>query len=299
MKESLNHTDILLKAKSKAKWNTIISILSTLLLIGPVMFLLSLTYYSIGDRANKQILTLETIYSLTDPTMTINDNKVRSSISPFFGLTIDAPIKQQYNSTEYNVGSHEVTYRFGNVISQKQNLNIPKETSATFPQTIINEDLDDSTNGLDKDSTVNAFVVFKNSIEYGKVSQFLNEYNAKSIWNAVETGKEKQALSDKTRGITLIGFPSNNRAPENSGFIDKSTPVQLFYEQLAFISSNSDMVDELIWPISLEIKERRNYIKDNGLKLYGATLSIKVKDLDAMIEDEKISGMKVITPEMR
>lgn len=298
MKESLNHTDILLKAKSKAKWNTIISILSILLLIGPVMYLLSLAYYSIGDKANKQILALETLYSLTDPTMTINDNKVINSISPFFGLTIDAPITQQYNSTEYNVGSHEVTSRFGKVISQKQNLNIPKETSATFPQTIINKDLDDSTNGLAKDSTVNAFVVFKNSIEYDKVSQFLKEYNATSIWNAVETGKEKQALNDKTRGYTLIGFPSNNKAPENSGFIDDSTPVQIFFEQLAFISSNPDMVDELIWPISLEIKDRIGYIKNNGLKIYGVTLSIKVKDLDTMIKDEKISGMKVITPEM-
>lgn len=299
MKEQLNHKDILLKAKSKAKWNTIISILSILLLIGPVMYLLSLTYYTIGDRANKQILALETLYSLTDPTMTINDHKVRNSISPFFGLTIDAPITQQYKSTEYNVGSHEVTYGFGKVISQKQNLNIPKETTATFPQTIINKDLNDSTNGLDKDSTVNAFVVFKNSIEYDKVSQFLKEYNATSIWNAVETGKEKQVLNDKTRGVTLIGFPSNNTAPENSGFKDGSTPVEIFFEQLAFISLNSDMVDGLIWPISLEIKDRMHYIKENGLKLYGATLSIKVKDLDTMIKDKKISGMKVITPEMR
>lgn len=298
MKELLNHTDILLKAKSKAKWNTTISILSILLLIGPVMYLLSLTYYAIGDRANKQILALETLYSLTDPAMAINDKKVGSSISPFFGLTIDAPIIQSYNSTEYNIGSHEVTYRFGKVISQKKNLNIPNESSETFPQTIINKDLEDSINELDKHSTVNAFVVFKNSIQYDQMSKFLEEYKAKSIWNAVETGKEKQALNDSTRGTTLIGFPTDNRAPENSDFTEDSVPAQLFYEQLAFISSNSSMIDELTWPITLKIKERINYIKDNGLKLYGATLSIKVKDLEEMIKGKKISGVKIITPIM-
>lgn len=298
MKNPLDHTKILLKAKSRAKWNTIISILSILLLVGPIMYLLTLTYYSIGEKANKQILAVETLYSLTDPSITIDDNKVENSISPFFGLTIEAPIIQQYKNNEYIVGSHEINYRFGKVISQKQNLNIPKEKTSSFPQTIINTDLEDSTKGLSKESTINAFVVFENPFEYSKVSQLEDKYKANAIWNAVQTGKEKQAFNDTTRGYTLIGFPTKNKAPENSGFTDNSTNTKIFYEQLEFLSSNSNIVDSLIWPVSLEINERMHYIKKNGLKIYGVTFSIKVEDLDTMMKHEKITGLKIITPEM-
>lgn len=291
---------ILLKAKSKARWNTIIVIFSILLLFLPISYLSTVIFYSVNNKANDQILAIETVYTLTDPSLRIDDNKVKNAFTPLLGLNIKAPLLKRYGTKIYEVGEYSSSMGFGKAFIQYNRMNIPRPKGTSFPyELVLNEvekDSDkqwDSLGRLPKGTIVEAFFLLDQSYSPKRIHRLFANKTINILWNAVDTGIESKMLDSEGAQATLIGFPTENKAPENSTFRETNSAEELFKEQLKFLKNHQEMVDNITGQQSIAAGERLSYIKKNGVKVYGLNVVGPVEEILKNKSNNKIKGIKI------
>src|SRR5699024_1224555 len=108
---------LILRAKSRARWQTIFLSLLLLFGIGPLLYLASLTFYTVTDRANDSIELIEALYEVTDPMLRVDERRVEATLTPFFHLTIRAPLAMEGWGGFYEVGTDVTDIQFGKRMS--------------------------------------------------------------------------------------------------------------------------------------------------------------------------------------
>ncbi|MED5244038.1 anti-sigma factor C-terminal domain-containing protein [Priestia sp. LL-8] len=290
-------------AKFRARWNTIIIIFSILLLILPIGYLSTIIYYSINNKANNEILTLETVYSLTKPNLNIDDDKVQSEFNPFFGFSISAPINKQVGSNNLTVGEYKSDIGFGVKKTSTVDLTIQpipmdlreKEFAFVPPTQSAPFNLKsswDNLNQIPSGTVSEVFLSLDKAYKSKTIEDIVSKYDVKILWNAVDTGVEKTMEDSNGTVVTPIGYPEKNTSPTNSHFTAKNSQ-ELFIEQLKYLNEQNNLTENIMGESSIAAKERLKYINKNGVNIYGVVITGPSKEILKMKELKEIRGMYI------
>lgn len=297
--------DIIKASKLKARWNTILTSLTIILLIVPATYFLTVTYYSISGKANNEITATETIYSLTRPNLQIGDMEMEAEVTPFFGLHLSAPLYKQVGRELFNAGDYQTKITPGNNqdITEKLLINdIPMDTMGKefvfhypdsdipFPD-YLNQGWEQLEN-VPEGTVTEAFLSLDRSYTSEELEDLVSDYDVDLVWNAVDTGVEKEMVDEEGRFVTPIGYPENNEAPANSSF-ESEDNQELFMEQLQYLNKHKKLTDSIRKDISLAAQERLNYLEENGIEIYGIVVTGPSKEILEMEQQSEIQGIYI------
>ncbi|GIO24327.1 anti-sigma factor [Oceanobacillus sp. J11TS1] len=294
---------IIMSAKRKARWNTILLMLSIIFLILPFGYLSTVIYYKVNDRANNEIFVLETIYSLTEPNLQVDDTQIELEFTPFFGLHLSAPLYKEIGSETLKAGSYDSNLSLGFKRNESVNLTVKENTmnlrDREFSFIYPNQDIPSRLmNGLDKlneipEGTVTeAFLSLDKSYAPKEVESLLSDYDIKIVWNAVDTGLEDEMIDKDGSVVTPIGYPEENTAPSNSSFTEEDNK-DLFVEQLNYLDTQKKITTSIMGEVSIASKERLDYINQNGIKIYGVVITGPTKEIQELGTQEEIRGIHI------
>ncbi|WP_405096998.1 anti sigma factor C-terminal domain-containing protein [Oceanobacillus sp. FSL H7-0719] len=294
---------IIMSAKRKARWNTILLVLSIIFLILPFGYLSTLIYYKVNDRANNEILVLETIYSLTEPNLQVSDTKVELKFAPFFGLHLSAPLYKEIGSETLKAGEYDSDLALGFNRNESVNLTVKENTmnlrdrefSFVYPSQDIPSRLMngwDKLNEIPEGTVTEAFLSLDKSYHPKELESLLLDYDIKVVWNAVDTGLEDEMLDKDGSVVTPIGYPEENTTPSNSSFTEEDNK-DLFLEQLNYLDEQEKIATSIMGEASIATKERLNYISQNGIKLYGVVITGPTKEIHKLRAQKEIRGIHI------
>lgn len=275
---------MILQAKQRAKWNTIIILLTIILSVTPIFYTLSVTYYATNDRANEAIARTTALYALTDPAIKMDSTFVKTKISPLFNLTFEAALQEQYAGENYTVGSYEATYGFMQKTSEQIDMRAPTPTDEKFPKYFTNTDFQHDTKTIQPDQQVTVFALFDKNYTVNELDIFLRR-NALVMWNAVNTGVEKQILTSTKETYPLIGYPT-------TGVVMERNTESAFLKQLELLTELPTQ------PYDIGAKKRLAYVKKHGISIYGATLSLSGETLNQLLDDHLIRNFVLLRKEL-
>jgi Sigma factor regulator C-terminal len=113
-------------------------------------------------------------------------------------------------------------------------------------------------------------------------------------WLAVDTGLEAKQVDSEEVPITSIGYPAQIDMTTWSPFNGRDqSNEEVFIDILELLEKNEDMAEKVSRAKSLEIKKRLSYIKENGIKVYGAVITGPTPELRKLETINKIRGVKV------
>lgn len=297
--------EIIKASKLKARWNTILTSLTIILLIVPVTYFLTVTYYSVTNKANDEITATETMYSLTRPNLQIGDMEMESEITPFFGLHLSAPLYKQVGKELVNAGDYQTKITPGNNQNVSENLlinDVPmntmdKEFVFHYPDsdTLLPEYLNqgwEQLQNVSEGTVTEAFLSLDRSYTSEELEEIISDYDVDLVWNAVDTGVEKEMVDEEGRFVTPIGYPENNEAPANSSF-EAENNQDLFMEQLRYLNKHKKLTDSIRKDISIAAQERLNYLEENGIGIYGIVVTGPSKEILEMEQQTEIEGIYI------
>ncbi|MCC2251464.1 MAG: anti-sigma factor C-terminal domain-containing protein [Bacillota bacterium] len=296
--------DIIKASKLKARWNTILTILTIILIIVPATFFLSVAYYSVSSKANNEIIAAETIYSLTRPNLQIGDMEMESEITPFFGLHLSAPLYKQVGGVIFNAGDYHTEITPGNnqdvtekllindipmsAMDQEYVFQYPSNNPLRNHLTLGWEQLENVSEG----TVSEAYLSLDKAYASEEIKDLIAEYDIDLVWNAVDTGVEKEMVDEEGRFVSPIGYPENNEAPANSNF-ESEDNQELFMEQLQFLDQHEAMVNSIRPDISMAAQERLKYLKENDIRIYGIVVTGPSKEILKMERQEAFKGIYI------
>ncbi|MBM0065953.1 anti-sigma factor C-terminal domain-containing protein [Alkalicoccobacillus gibsonii] len=286
------------KERLRANVTNVVSSLSVLLLILPLMTLGSYIYYGISDRANNYIeVTLNAIY-LTKPNTDIFN--IESQIG-MFTIDLDLEMSKRIGQTDYHTGDYSYAMSFNELTDVKERSYamqpiVDRQISGpTFihpykggmidsPGTEILLSLPDS-------YVAEVHISFDEVYSVDEVSNFLpNE--ADPVWIAVDTGRD-----DSIEGTNVVkrpfGFPVSTMNYWSTVFLSENNRSDAFIQALNSLSEHQDFTESLFSTNKLFIDERIHYIEENGVSVYGATVTGSVEDLRKLIDVEQVRNIEV------
>ncbi|WP_152657062.1 anti-sigma factor [Oceanobacillus sp. CFH 90083] len=297
--------DIIKASKLKARWNTILTSLTIILLIIPVTYFLTVTYYSVTNKANDEITATETMYSLTRPNLQIGDLEMKSEITPFFGLHLSAPLYKQVGKEIFNTGDYQTKITPGNNQNVSENLLINDVPMNTMDKEFVFHYPDNDTplpeylnqgweqlQNVSEGTVTEAFLSLDRSYTSEEIEEIISDYDVDLVWNAVDTGVEKEMVDEEGRFVTPIGYPENNELPANSSF-EAENNQELFMEQLQYLNKHKKLTDSIRKDISIAAQERLIYLEENGVGIYGIVVTGPSKEILEMEQQAEIEGIYI------
>lgn len=269
---------LILRAKSRARWQTIFLSLLLLFGIGPLLYLASLTFYTVTDRANDSIKLIEALYEVTDPMLRVDERRVEATLTPFFHLTIRAPLAMEGWDGFYEIGTDVTDIQFGKRMSTMTDWSIPRpvgndtdeEETLSYEQQVGH---------FAPNDRLHAFVTFAQPVRYEHLQEAIGD-DVRTTWLAVET--------KQTGDVTTIGFPTNDEHP-----------VERFKERLAFIAEHEEEASERTWPYDVRANERLADLADEPLSIQGASVLVTKETLDAYYNDGTWENVTLLYPVAR
>ena len=275
---------IILQAKQRAKWNTIIVLLTIILAISPIIYMLSITYYATNDRANNLIARTNALYALTDPAVDMNPTTVKTIISPLFNLTFEANLEEHYAGQDYTVGSYEASYGLTTKTAEKISINYPTPADEQFPKYFTATDFQFDVKEIPDDTWITVFAIFNKKYTEDELQVFLR-HNVSVLWGAVDTGVEEKIFASTADTYPLIGYPMTKS-------IDGEETKKSFLKQLERLTELPQQ------PIDLAAEKRLAYVKEHGISIYGGTLSLKGSTLKKLMDMHLIQKFKLLQEDM-
>lgn len=286
------------KERLRANATNVVSSLSVLLLILPLMTLGSYIYYGISDRANNYIeVTLNAIY-LTKPNTDIFN--IESQIG-MFTIDLDLEMSKRIGQTDYHTGDYSYAMSFNELtdVKERSYAMLPIVDRQISGPTFIHPNkggMIDSPGAeillsLPDSYVAEAHISFNEVYSVDEVSNFLpNE--AEPVWFAVDTGRD-----DSIEGTNVVkrpfGFPVSTMNYWSTVFSSENNRSDAFLQALNSLSEHQDFTESLFSSNKLFIDERIHYIEENGGSVYGATVTGSVEDLRKLIDVEQVRNIEV------
>ncbi|WP_010098627.1 anti-sigma factor [Ornithinibacillus scapharcae] len=307
---------ILKRGKWKARFQTSFTVFCIFILITIASMFLTAIYYSWGkpDRVDVYRNIIDYTLTVTDPYGYLGSTSTNAK--PFFILEATRDLKKRIGDEVIGVGEMEVNYFFslmGYPIEEYYGRTSQEQPSFIFPGE--GEDRIGDWNQLDKlpeGTVVSAYVSFSELLSSEEVFKLFKMKNMDIIWFAVHTGSEDDSIYE-------IGFPNTpiwhdddmilESREEEKGIFGSSVISELHsspsYEEgdyemlhtqllktLTFLSEYEKKVDKLFFD-KLELNDRLNYLKENGIENYGVVITGPTKEVLKLQDEEWISNLEV------
>ncbi|MEH7352942.1 anti sigma factor C-terminal domain-containing protein [Neobacillus drentensis] len=316
LKESLNEvneihpyskegqTEIVTIGKNMARKTNIMISLAILLLIVPVMTLTTYMYYAIGGRADHLIdVVTKTIY-VTEPNMSLEKLKVEDDIG-FFSMNIKFDVFKRIGKEDYRAGNYDIDFLLDQPSFPKKNMlldrplsEIPSKESefmvhpkARIP--FIETDQWDILNKIPDGTVAEVYVSLNELMKPEDLKNSLPE-NMELRWLAVDTGMEVTQEDAEGVPITPLGYPAQYDSTTWSPFkTDTESNEEVFLDILSLLEKNEAVAEKVARAKSLSLESRLAYIKEHGIKVYGAVITGPTEELRKLQNVKEIRAMKV------
>ncbi|MBN3555569.1 anti sigma factor C-terminal domain-containing protein [Fictibacillus nanhaiensis] len=300
--------EIIRVGSNTARNATVMISLAILLLILPLMTLITYMYYGIGGKANTMIDVVgKTIY-VTQPNVSLEEMEIESEIG-LFSMNVNFDTFKRIGSEDYLAEKVDVYFglnepKFPEKISFLEQLppmgygiDVMKDGQKFFhPDAGIPFNVSDEwgvLKGLPDGTVAEAYLSFSQLINPDDIDAFLPK-ETEIRWLAVDTGLEAKQLDKEGVPITPIGYPSQVDTTTWSPFNGREqTNEEVFLEILKLLEKNEETAEIVSEIKSLEIKERRKYVQDNGVQVYGAVVTGPVPELRKLEQVKEVRALKI------
>ncbi|MBS4200909.1 anti-sigma factor [Bacillus sp. FJAT-49732] len=312
---------ILKRSKWKARFQTALTALGIFILVMIVSSMLTAVYYSWGkpDRGEVFAKVIDYTLAVTEPDGDFGGTS--TNVKPFFGAEMSRDLKKKVGDNVMKVGELKVNFLFSLMSFPERNyLGNVSENPPLFSFPGFERGMSDW-NRLEKlpeGTVVSAYVSFNKLESTDEVFQLLGEKDFDISWFAVDTGVEGQ----EEHGAILdpIGFPSTpiwheddmklDSREETKGFLfgktvsegysspsyqegDSDMLHNQFLKTLRFLEKHEKMANKLYLGHNLNLEDKLQYLKKNGIKHYGVVITGPTKEILKLKNEKAISTIEV------
>ncbi|MBD7963951.1 anti-sigma factor [Fictibacillus norfolkensis] len=300
--------EIIRVGSNTARNATVMISLAILLLILPLMTLITYLYYGIGGKANTMIDVVgKTIY-VTEPNISLEEMEIESEIG-LFSMNVKFDTFKRIGSEDYLAEKVDVYFgldepKFPEKISFLEQLppmgygiDVVKDGQKMYhPDAMVpfnTPEAWDVLDGLPDGTVAEAYLSFSQLINPDDIDAFLPK-ETEIRWLAVDTGLEAEQLDKEGVPITPIGYPAQVDTTTWSPFNGRDqTNEEVFLDILKLLEKNEETAEVVSKIKSLEIKERRKYVEDKGIHIYGAVVTGPIPELRKLEQVKEIRAAKV------
>ncbi|PLT28780.1 anti-sigma factor [Peribacillus deserti] len=284
-----------------AKMNIMIS-LALLLLIIPILTLATYAYYAIGGEGDKLIEIADKTLYITEPNMSLEEMKIENEFG-LFSMDIHYDVFKRIGNAEYKIGNQFIhfgldqpNFPINEFYLERPLPENPYKQENEFLSHPNARILPGSDWGILKglpDGTVSEVYVSLSSLQNPeKFEETLPDYT-ELVWVAVDTGMEEKMIDSEGKLITPIGYPYQEDPDNWSPFNGDEVNSKQFIEALDFLEKNEETAVKIARAKTLCIKQRSDYIKKHGIKIYGAVVTGPTKELRLLEKMQEVRSIKV------
>ena len=290
------------RSLSSSKIKMILLTMTIVLMLVPACFFLTLAYYVFGTKATTIMdVTSNTLY-ITEPNTSLEEIEFDMSFSPF-SMELQFEQYKRIGREDYKANTYKMDYIFGNLRKKEINTSLervspknPTETNVwlTHPKnkTEVNSFREWKVlSGLPDETVVEAYISLNELQSVDELKKLFS--NVDILWVAVHTGVEATNLSKAGTVVSPIGYPVWPDTSTWSPFKTSAKYEEVFIEMLDFIEEYEQLATAVSSAKNLALSERIQYIKENGIEVYGIVVTGPKNEIEALQQLNVIKSMKI------
>ena len=288
---------------SSSKIKMILLTLTIALLLVPTSFIVTLAYYTFGTKSTTIMdVTSQTLY-ITEPNTSLEEIEFDMDFTPF-SMQLQFDQYKRIGSEDYKANTYKLSYMFNNLTEKSVNTSLervspknPTETNVWLTHPYNSNEIYTSREwevleGLPDQTVVEAYISLNDLMS---VQDLRKQFSSVELaWAAVYTGVEETNLSADGDVVSPIGYPLLEDRTTWSPFnTDEQTKEEIFLEMLNFLTEHEELATAVSSAKNLALQERTNYIKKNGIQVYGVVITGPKNEILAFKKWNMIRSMKV------
>ncbi|KGP91070.1 anti-sigma-M factor yhdL [Pontibacillus chungwhensis BH030062] len=302
----INSQEVIRKGWFHQRFSIIATVLTILLLIIPLLGLSSKIYY-VGKASDLVDLTTKTVY-LTEPNVTVGEGQLDVN-DHFFNMSFTMDLYKQVGGEKVRIGEWDVLYDLNrvdypdypnrNYVIENPPLDIPRpeEKKLYHPDEYAPSSGWDQLEQLPDGTVAEVYISFDQLYRESDIKELLGQMRTDWQWFAVNTGLEQNGKSVEGGYMTPIGYPSESNARDWSpreGIDDRgNSNEEQFLRVMKELEDYEQQATDIARTKWLDLKERNDYLDENGVEVYGAVITGPVEELLSLKERREIRNMKV------
>lgn len=278
------------KGKRKAIFTNAVITLSLILMILPICAVFTFTYYGYGikdSHGNRFLEVVEDTIAITEPNTLVDISNVRDEIK-LFSMTGHFDLYKQIGHQESYIRTEELTLWFNSIDQPKRIKKIKNEDKHfVHPNelTVSNNDIKTTLQNLPNGTVSEVYISLDSMYDEEEVKKLFDNIDLEILWYAVDTGFENEVNGKAI--YSPIGYPAKP-GNINSSFNDKEENQKQFLDVLDSLNEYEDWTEKIAIN-ELNIKDKANYIQNNGIGIYGVVVTGPTKEL------LKVNDIKAVT----
>jgi len=312
---------IVKKAKWKARFSNAITALAIIFIGTLLAGIFTSIYYSAG-KPNKVSLyrdVVDSVIAVTQPNLRFRGGG--NSISPFFKMELEGDLRKEVGSDHLNAGKIKLSFLFNKVGFPERETLIEDINTWPFRYPAASKpfSLDRDWEKLEKlpEGTVaEAYLSFDNFYTTDQALKKFQGKNMRLVWFVVDTGFDDAASHPRA---SYVGFPYNpvwhnddwtvtNRVEEKKGLFARTVAESAqapsveeygsadlrnknFIKTLELLSDHEKIANRIAASGDLKIKDRLEYLKSHGVKIYGVVVTGPSKEILKLKNESWVAGI--------
>ncbi len=290
------------RSLSLSKIKMILLTMTIVLLLVPASFFLTLAYYAFGTSSTTIMdVTSKTLY-ITEPNTSLEEMEFDLSFN-LFSMKLQFDQYKRIGREDYKANTYTMNYTLGNLSKKIVDTSLervspknPTETNVwlTHPKnrTEVNSAREWKVlRGLPDETVVEAYISLDELKSVDELKELFS--NVDILWAAVYTGVEATNLSEAGNVVSPLGYPVWRDTTTWSPFKTDKKNEEVFIEMLDFLEEHEELATAVSSAKNLALKERTNYIKKNGIEVYGIVVTGPKNEIVALEQLSVIKSMKI------
>lgn len=318
---------IIKRAKWKARIYNAFTAIGIVIAFTFVCVVITSLFYSVGEPNKMGIYNdiVRSTIAITEPNVSFGHSG--NNTGAFFTLNIDGKLRKKIGSSEINIGQANFKFLFNKCTDTVRKWAEIEGGYASFvfqyPGSKQKYYYEEDWKRLDKlpEGTVaEAYISLDKFYKTDEILSKFKELDMKPLWFAVDTGFDDESKQRSEESFSPIGFPFYPMWHDDDMKIIKSSEKKGFlFSRMKTISKSAPSIEEYgsgnirnenflktlnllkkyekianrTSQINLKLQERIDYLKSNGINIYGVVVTGPTKEILKLKNEKWVSGVKV------
>lgn len=291
------------RAINSSKWQLILSTLTVILLILPICYMLTFCYYAFGTKSTTLMDVVSKTLYITEPNTTLEEMEFDMDFS-LFSMDLAFDQYKQIGDEFYPVKNYDLHFVLNDLVHKEEDSKLEKlypknptdsnQWLAHPKQPMVDFSSNDEWRvlaGLPEETVVEAYISLDDLYEVEEVENAME--NVDVTWAAIYTGTEDKMLSSSGNLISPIGYPVQPDQSYWSPFRDSPSHAETFLKMMKDIQPFEDLAVKVSPHKELELKERINYLENNGFKTYGVVVTGPKNEIESLEQLNMVRFLKL------
>lgn len=290
------------RAISFSKWKLILTTLTVALLIIPTCYIFTFMYYAFGTKSTTLMdVSSKTLY-ITEPNTTLEELEFDMNFS-LFSMELSFEQYKQIGNEFYPANDYALKFVLNDLVKKETNSYLektypkyPMQTNQwiAHPNNTVEFNSEHEwrvLSGLPDETVVEAYLSFDDQYQIEKIVKEMNQIDV--TWAAIYTGVEEEMLSANGNIVSPIGYPVQPDETYWSPFRNSTSHEETFLTMLKEIEPYEPIAVKVSSHKNLELRERIDYIEQNGFKTYGVVVTGPKNEIEALRDLPIVLHMKL------